>query len=280
MLIEIAIGDAFGMPYEFSGNKTSSITTYKKRFKQKFPYGKYGDDTQMSLAITEFLLNNKISYNSTTKTKIVEYFHSCFTRDKRTGYASGFYNLLNTTLNGKELQKNIIPQSERSGAAMRAVPIGYLSDLNEVIFFSAFQASTTHNTNLGIKTSIAVSLAAHYFIYKIGIKKYFRKYINDIINHNFITPWNGNIVSSSGIDCVIAAFTAIENNDNLKDILKESINYTGDVDTVASIALGIASCSNEIEKNLPLELYTQLENGTYGRDYLINLDQKLKAKFS
>ena len=43
------------------------------------------------------------------------------------------------------------------------------------------------------------------------------------------------------------------------------------------MAMGIASVSDEIIKDLPQHLHDDLENGTYGRDYLMMLDYKLNA---
>lgn len=48
----------------------------------------------------------------------------------------------------------------------------------------------------------------------------------------------------------------------------------GDVDQVAAIALA-ASWSWEIESDLPAVLISGLENGVYGREYLVELDRKL-----
>jgi len=53
--------------------------------------------------------------------------------------------------------------------------------------------------------------------------------------------------------------------------------FTGDVDTVATIALAAASCSEEYEKDLPPQLVVSLENGRYGREYLTELDVELLA---
>ena len=47
------------------------------------------------------------------------------------------------------------------------------------------------------------------------------------------------------------------------------------VDTVATIALGAASCSHEITQDLSPVLIHSLENGQYGLDYLRVLDRKL-----
>ncbi len=57
-------------------------------------------------------------------------------------------------------------------------------------------------------------------------------------------------------------------------MLRESVNFGGDVDTVASLALAIGSQMKEVENNLPKWLTEDLENGKYGRDYLISLDKE------
>lgn len=64
-------------------------------------------------------------------------------------------------------------------------------------------------------------------------------------------------------------------NDRMSAILRTCIDYGGDTDTVAAIALGAASCYEEIEQDLPQQLYDKLENGAYGRDFLIGLNSAL-----
>jgi ADP-ribosyl-[dinitrogen reductase] hydrolase len=44
---------------------------------------------------------------------------------------------------------------------------------------------------------------------------------------------------------------------------------------VAAIALGAASCYEEVEQDVPQQLYDNLENGAYGRDFLIGLNSAL-----
>ncbi len=48
--------------------------------------------------------------------------------------------------------------------------------------------------------------------------------------------------------------------------------FGGDVDTVATIAMAAASCSDEYEKDIPNALIAGLENGRYGRNYIEKLD--------
>jgi len=77
---------------------------------------------------------------------------------------------------------------------------------------------------------------------------------------------------------VRAAITAVQRNDTMSNLLMDCINFTGDVDTVATIALAAASSSQEMVQDLPENLKLLLENGKYGRDYLIVLDRQLMAK--
>ncbi|MHC5594907.1 MAG: hypothetical protein ACYTXC_02870 [Nostoc sp.] len=76
---------------------------------------------------------------------------------------------------------------------------------------------------------------------------------------------------------VRAAITAVMRNDSMSELLQDCIAFTGDVDTVGAIALAAGSCSQEISQDIPHHLVTDLENGAYGRDYLISLDKQLMS---
>jgi ADP-ribosylglycohydrolase len=78
---------------------------------------------------------------------------------------------------------------------------------------------------------------------------------------------------------VQAAVTALLQNDTMKGLLKTCIQFSGDVDTVAAIALSAGSCSPEIAQDLPSHLIDKLENGPYGRDYIRRLDAQLMDSF-
>src|SRR5207245_2058467 len=79
-------------------------------------------------------------------------------------------------------------------------------------------------------------------------------------------PWVGK-VGSKGWMSVRAAATAVRRNKSLAALLQDCVAFTGDVDTVATIALAAASCSREYEHDLPPALVEGLENGAYGHDY-------------
>lgn len=72
-----------------------------------------------------------------------------------------------------------------------------------------------------------------------------------------------------------AALTAIDGARSLSEILRRSVAFPGDVDSVATIACACASSSPAVHRDLPEALWTGLENEVYGRDYIADLDQRV-----
>ena len=69
-------------------------------------------------------------------------------------------------------------------------------------------------------------------------------------------------------------------HDSLSKLLRACIAFTGDVDTIAAIAMGAASNSEEIDQDLPEHLVAELEDDRYGRSFLIQLDGQLRDQFA
>lgn len=277
-MIELAIGDTYGAGFEYVDESIvyeyNNLKNYRKHQKYNIGNGKYTDDTQMSLAIAELLIEG-VEF---TPLNIVNKFIEVFKRDEREGYATGFYSFLQEVKTGEEFLQRINPKSDKSGAAMRALPIGFLPNIKDVIKYSTIQSKLTHNTPLGINAGVASALMSHYFIYNLGDKNDLGIFLESHVEGEWSKPWSG-LVGEKGYMDVRAAITAIKEKNSLSKILKKCIDFTGDVDTVATIALGAASCSSEIKQDLPKNLFNDLENGKYGRDYLIELDKKLRLKF-
>ena len=110
MLLEIAVADALGACFEqtdkwiiINKNKLQYLTLEENPSLIK-PVN-FTDDLQMSLAISELMLENKEwnHYN------IAEKFVKCFHRDPRRGYAPGFYLFL---------------LNHNNAAGLRTIPMG------------------------------------------------------------------------------------------------------------------------------------------------------------
>jgi ADP-ribosylglycohydrolase len=157
---------------------------------------------------------------------------------------------------------------------MRAPPLGVLPTVGQVLDRCQVQAAITHNTPDGLNAAAAAALMTHYFLYDLGPKKDLGTFLEGQVPGNWALMWTGP-VGAQGWMSVRAAVTAVMRNHRLSDLLRDCVAFTGDVDTVAAIALAAASCSPEYRHDLAPALVSTLENETYGRDYIVRLDRQL-----
>lgn len=279
MLLELAIGDAYGAGFEYVDTEMilqqNDLSGYVKHPRHHIQPGSYTDDTQMSLAIAEAI----VSGEPWEPALLAERFVQGFRRDPRGGYATGFSHFLRQVHDGEQFLQEINPSSEKSGAAMRAAPIGVYPTISLVIERCTMQAALTHNTPGGINAAVAAALMTHYFLYHLGSKSELGSFLEAHVPGPWAAPWTGK-VKSEGWMSVQAAITALRGCSAMSDLLKTCIQFSGDVDTVAAIALAAGSCSAEIAQDLPAHLFDRLENGPYGRDYIRLLDTQLMAFFA
>jgi ADP-ribosylglycohydrolase len=277
MLIELAIGDAYGAGFEYVPTsfvrQHNSLTGYVQHPRHKIKPGNYTDDTQMSIAIAELI----VSGQSWSKENIARSFVEAFKRDPREGYASGFYRFLCEVDSAEEFVTRIRPDSDKSGAAMRAAPIGVYPTVAEVVDKATRQARLTHDTVDGVRSAVAAALMAHYFSYELGPKRELGSFLESQVEGQWSVPWMEK-VGPKGWMAVQAAVTAITECDSMSKLLESCVAFEGDVDTVAAIALGVASCCTEVAQDLPSSLYDGLERGPYGKQFLEALDNKLAKR--
>ncbi|MDA8283165.1 MAG: ADP-ribosylglycohydrolase family protein [Actinomycetota bacterium] len=284
MLVELAIGDAYGAGFEYAEASFvaahNTLTGYVEHpFHHGLRPGCYTDDTQMSIAIAELL----VSADPWTPENLAERFVAAFRRDERVGYSRGFYELLRSVSSGVELLARVDPRSSRSGAAMRAGPIGVLPEVAEVLAYAAIQARITHDTDAGIQAAQAAALAAHYCYHHLGPRSAVARWVDEELRRaggrgGWAEPFSGS-VGAEGWMSVRAALTALGSCPSLSTLLRTCVAYTGDVDTVATIALAAASTSSEVHHDLPAVLWNGLEDGTYGRSYLRRLEHRLFSRY-
>jgi ADP-ribosylglycohydrolase len=274
MLLFGAIGDAYGAGFEFAEraiiDAENDLTHYRRHPRYLSILKKYTDDTQMAIGLSELIISQK----DWTVENIADKFVTVFKRDIREGYASRFYQFLIDINDGKTFLEKIIPNSERNGAAMRAYPLGVLKTEKAIIEKNKIQTFVTHQTETALIASEAIALASHFFIYNKGNQKDLIPYLNDFQNRKWIANWQGE-VSMNGIETVEAVLTILINEKSLSQMLKKSVDFGGDVDTVASLCLAIGSEIENIENDLPKWLFKELENEAFGRDYLMKLNDKL-----
>jgi len=274
VLLEIAIGDAYGAGFEFSPlekiEKYNTLNSYQEHELGIAP-GCYTDDTQMSLAIAELMLEGV----PWTKRAIADKFVNVFKRDPRLGYSKGFQAFLSRVHSGEEFIRHIKPHSERNGAAMRSAPLGYVRKVDTLLSMAQVQAALTHDTEVGVQSAQAIALAAHYFIYNLGDKKHVHEFVEQHTTLAWQKNWNSP-VSCCGKETVNAVLSLLSSAESYREILIGAVAFSGDVDTVAAVGLGIASRSHLYNKALPDFLKAELESGPCGREYLVQIGNKLE----
>jgi ADP-ribosylglycohydrolase len=278
VLVECAVGDAYGAGFEFhdAALPRNDLSAYLQHPKHAgIRPGMYTDDTAMSLAVAEALLSGE----PWTPRLLAEYFVWCFRRDPREGYAKRFYEFLTQTHIADEFLANIRPDSERSGAAMRVGPVGLLPTEALVREYATVQAEVTHRTRAGVDSAVAAALMVFHLRHGEPPASVGRLLDAAVPGYDWATPYT-QCVSVLGVECVRAAVTAVTQRDSLAAILRHVVGLGGDVDTAAAIALSAASVSPSIQRDLPAHLYEGLENGPYGRDYLKEMDRRLDERFA
>jgi ADP-ribosyl-[dinitrogen reductase] hydrolase len=225
----------------------------------------------MTLAIAEAL----VARDPWTPRALADRFVQAYRRDPRPGYARGFASVLKQCKDGADFLRLIRPTSERNGAAMRSLPLGVLPSMPEVKEFARIQARLTHDTPGGIASSQAIGLVAHFGLKRSGSIENLVEFLRqEAPSIDWKTPWRGP-VPITGIETVRAVVTQLRAHRSLTQLLRGCVGLTGDTDTAACLALGAAVCYPEYRRDLAPALVNRLEDGRYGRRYLLQLNRRL-----
>ena len=276
MLVEIAIGDAYGAGFEFSSRekieRSNTLAAYVEH-ELGIPAGSYTDDTQMSIAVSEVLLTDTPS-----TTTFADAFVACYRRDPRGGYAKGLQALLEECPDGASLRARIRPESRRNGAAMRSVPLGLIPKKDLLFVVAEEQAAVTHNTVDGILSSRVVAYMSHMLLYEEASLSSLPERVHRETGFELQSNWDQE-VECDAIQTLHAVNTTLLRNRRMSDLLVDCVNFGGDVDSVAAIAMGLASLSSEYVADVPKVLREGLEDGPYGTAFLRKLEDALASKF-
>ncbi|MBI3632145.1 MAG: ADP-ribosylglycohydrolase family protein [Candidatus Vogelbacteria bacterium] len=319
MLLYIGIGDAYAMATEYIKlPRDQALLNEVLKFEKYHQHpthldvlpGYYTDDTEMSVANALVLIENEPPY---TPLMFANAWVREFVRGgMRKGYSRKFQEFLERTKTGAEFLANVNPNSNKNGAAMRAVPFGVLRTVPEVLEVSTMQAKITHNTPEGLFSARVVALMSHYALYEkpasylfesslIGTRDYcllnlpkedLEKYgyIFDLKNH-WDTAVVGNDRQSVAISTVhaVVSFIATYSPPNLRLLLSRIIEMGGDTDSVAAIVLGLVGGRMEDEvrricnntSRFPDFMAINLEHGNpkTGAKYLLDVGTQLMDKF-
>lgn len=262
MILNGAIGDTYGAPIEMMPNdvilsRYGVIDKYIVNDKIKNKLYTYTDDTQMTIALINYLIDSE---NIFIKEKIMHYWSKYF--EPYRGYSDSTHNLILHYITTGECKEK---ESESNGTLMRISPISVVSllkkyndeDLMNLIKITHYP---THISEESYYTSfVFIRFLEFLFNIKNEHDKFslIKKYLSTVKDeNNFNINKNieyicqnlekveydivDNVIGLDGILCWEALSCAmvalLKNINNPIQIVPKAITYGGDCDTIGAIA--------------------------------------------
>ena len=250
-------GDIIGSIYETPLNNIR-----RKDFPLFKPQSHFTDDTVLTIAIADALLNNK-SYTEQLKTY--------YRRYPNVGYGGNFKRWAASNQTKPYY-------SYGNGSAMRVSSVAYwFNDLETVEKEALKTAAVTHNHPEGIKGAQAIATAI--FLARSGYNKdQIKAEIEDTFAYNFNSTvselqrsYAFDVSCQGSVPQAIICF--LEATD-FEDAIRNAISIGGDSDTIACMTGGIAEAFyQEIPHPILREVSSRLD------DHFIGIVQDFKAKY-
>jgi ADP-ribosylglycohydrolase len=311
ILFGVALGDALGRPVEFSSHG-AIVAAYGPAGIQEPPSpALYTDDTQMTLALTEGLLDAGIAAPIDAQMQAVGRRFIAWSQHADTpGRAPGTTCLSGVAAlrGGADWRESGVAGSKGCGAAMRVATLGYLyrhdeARLREVAHMSGI---LTH----GHPASVAATLAAAWLV-KLALDgvppaMYIERTLAFVRAHELehvpgwqarawqpngdfeaamgrlveVLTWDDEVAAMPRIGegwvgdeaVAMALFAVLRHPDDYAAAVRTGANITGDSDSVASIAGGIVAARLGVE-SIPRSWVDRCEN----REALANLAGRMHA---
>jgi ADP-ribosylglycohydrolase len=225
------LGDMIGAPYEFDrGDKTKDFPLFSTK-------SQFTDDTVMTVAVAEALLNTMGQPDKLIKAELVRSMQRWGRKYPHAGYGGRFRHWL-TAQNPKPYG------SYGNGSAMRVSAAGWLyTTIKDTRHAARLTAEVTHNHPEGIKGAEATASAI--FLARTGSSKdEIRAYICHEFGYDLsrtcdeIRPTYHHVESCQ--ETVPEAITAFLEGTDFEDVIRTAVSLGGDCDTLTCIAGGIA----------------------------------------
>ena len=251
------LGDMIGSPYEFDRSPK------RKDFPLFIPASRFTDDTVMTLAVAEALMDGPAEPEELEKA-LVERMRHWGRRYPDAGYGGRF----NVWLYARKPEPY---NSWGNGSAMRVSSAGWLyGSMAETRRAAALSAAVTHDHPEGIKGAEAVAAAVYLARTGAG-KAEIREYVTAEFGYDLnrscdeIRPGYSFDVSCQGT--VPEALTAFLEAGDFEDNLRTAVSLGGDCDTLTCISAAVGEAfwgvpealKQECRKRLPEDLLAVLD---------------------
>ena len=264
-LTGLAIADALGMPFETQPHDSPALLawdgSYGSSEYHKLGPGQWTDDTQMSLALANSLLENRAYLPINVADSYLKWFKSGDCRGIGTNTKRAMQNLEM----GVSFLASGIPLAEGNGTAMRAAPIGvaFRKSTEHVVFLSGFDSAITHASAEAMNGSTAVALAVAHLVLggaRISLIPTLLPYLTTSrvkAKLEALASPRPNITAHVA-DTLEAAFYAFMSTRSFTEAVETAIRYGGDTDSVGAITGALAGAYYGYE-NIPKSYIEKLE---------------------
>ncbi len=228
-MIGAIIGDIVGSRFEFNNHLS-------KEFEFFHPNCEFTDDTVMTCAVAQALMNSKPDYSDLSE-KTVEAMQQIGRKFPNCGYGARFIHWMFSD----------DPQPYNScgnGSAMRVSPVGFVArDVEEAKKLSTAVTCISHNHPEGMKGAEATAVSivmARQGKSKKEIRTAMEAYYDlGTSVEEYRTQWlgHGREICQVSLPQALACFFEGE---SYEDVIRNCISIGGDSDTIAAIAGGIA----------------------------------------
>jgi poly(ADP-ribose) glycohydrolase ARH3 len=294
-LIGTFVGDALGAPYEGHDWKWIAERTIEFRDMIRGRYAVYTDDTQMMIGIAESLVACGGFDGADMARRFVENF------EPARGYGGGAFQVISNLSAGQPWNQAGVGLfgngSYGNGSAMRIAPVGvfYHDDEEKLREIALLSSSITHTHPLGKQGAMlqayAVSRALGYGLTgDLDTGQMILKLRNflpedaDVFRSKLVhteqllgeNPLPHEVVRSlgNGVESFESVATAIysflSHQKSFRKAVVYAVNLGGDTDTIGAMTGAIAGAYHGYQR-IPSRWLDKLENGTKGRDYVIQL---------
>ena len=256
-------GDTIGSIYEFNPTKEYNFTLLDERME-------YTDDSIMTIAVADWLLNDHLLSHSGLAKKL-RYWGNKYR------YPMGSYGgTFSAWLNREDMGAY---NSWGNGSAMRVSPVGFAFDtLEETLRAAQISAEITHNHSEGIKGAQAT--AAAIFMSRKGkqkdeIKEYISHFFGYNLNYTCDDIRDSYSFEPSCQETVPQSLIAFFDSKNYEDAIRLTISLGGDADTMGAITGAIAAAYyKEIPDDIADFTLSKLP------DDLLSIVQEFESKYS
>lgn len=280
------IGDIIGSIYEVKEveaikNNIDKKRSYEDRIKildNNTPlftqYSSYTDDSVLTTAIADAVLNNK-DYEFSLKKYGLNELDLGMDKYGRSRFGKGFCEWLNGIGVGN---------SYGNGSAMRISPVGFLfNDIETIKKEVKLATIPSHNSIEAIKGAEAVAITI--YLARIGeSQEEIKKYIEENyykLDYNLEDLQKNYRFSSKCSNSVPQALYCFIISNDFEDAIRKSISIGGDSDTIAAIVGGISEAYYGIPEDILSEVYKYIPdyiNEVLNQFYNLSVVKKLSLR--